>query len=89
MIKGLKNTIIDFIESEEDLEISVPRLAIEEYELIFAELGYELNNDDDDTSTNGWQVDFWYSLINGNKEITLSGSLWHGDDYSLSKDEDE
>lgn len=38
--------------------------------------------------TNGWQIDFWKTYANGDKEIELSGSLYYGE-YKLRKLWDE
>ena len=78
----MRDIIQNFLNiNKEFIPLQVQPLII--YQEILKDFGYEA--DDNDDTTNGWQVDFWYGFINkeGNK-LQLRGSLWHGK-YQLCK----
>jgi hypothetical protein len=47
------------------------------------ELGFEI--DEDEMSTNGWQMDFWVGCSLNEKKYQISGSWYYGE-YKFSKE---
>lgn len=77
----LHKEIKNFIESKKD-NLSIQLYTIQDISDTLELCGYKL----EDQETNGFQVDFWITFINENKnKIILSGSLWYGN-YNLSKE---
>ena len=76
-------TIQEFLDS--DLEsIELPFKPIYGYASDLEELGFNtIINDSlnlDKFETNGWQVDFWWTIKrNNDRQYMLSGSLFYGD----------
>lgn len=82
-----KEEIVAFIEGEET-EISIDfSKGWDQIQELLMPLGYgELEDDDFDDATNGWDVGFWYTWKHDTlANITVSGSL-HTGGFKLNKE---
>lgn len=79
----LKEKIQIFLDSE-DNELNLDFIPLTYYDKVLEELGYECI----DADTNECDVDFWYTYLKDETEVTLDGSLWNGS-FRLIKNYDE
>ena len=92
IIEQITELITDFLNNDKD-SVNLPFLPINEYAITLSELGFStlsnsgstnLMNNGNDWETNGWQVDFWWTIFRDSKKYMLSGSLFYGR-ISISK----
>jgi len=88
----MKDAIKAFLESDEQ-SIELEFKPINEYAEMLSELGFNTkengslnlcNEGGNDWDSNGWQVDFWWTIHRDGKKYTLAGSLFYGQ-IKLSK----
>lgn len=83
-MEDIFNKIKSFLSSDYE-DIGIPMYPISKIDNILEKFGFE---DTQRFETNGWQIDFWKTYANGDREIELSGSLYYGE-YKLRKLWDE
>ena len=98
LIKDEINKLVsEFLTNSEEYEVSLPLLPISEYAEILSELGFStlsesdstnLMDDGNDWDTNGWQVDFWWTIFRNKERFILRGSLFYGG-ITLCKEDEE
>lgn len=89
MISESEKTLLSGFIDCNAISFNVSVLALDNYEKVFKDLGWELEELNGE-ELNGWQVDFWYYFKNSKHDfrIMLHGSLWQGN-YKLTKVDDE
>jgi len=89
----LKILIPEFINSDET-SMELEFKPMNEYCELLSELGFStkknnsinLMDDGNEWDTNGWQVDFWWTIFREGKKYMLAGSMFYGD-IKLSKED--
>ncbi len=89
----MKEAIKAFLEGDKQ-SIELEFKPINEYAEVLSELGFNTkadgslnlcNSGGNEWDTNGWQVDFWWTIHMDEKKFMLSGSLFYGQ-IKLSKE---
>ena len=90
-----KQIIMDFINSEDE-SMDLMFHPLNDFSKVLAEIGFNtqsggsinLAHNGNKWDTNGWQVDFWWTIHREGKKYMIAGSLFYGN-MKLSKDDSE
>ena len=90
--KELKDIIFEWLQTDRKTPLKIPFAELNLYANVLDELGFgtkrdgalNLMHNGNDWDTNGWQVDFWWTITRIDKKYILAGSLWYSKEWTLS-----
>lgn len=97
---AFKSIVMDFVNDDTETSLDIDTNGsvepLIEYANVLHEIGFNTlsggslnleNSGGNKFDTNGWQVDFWWTIHREDKKFMIAGSLFYGK-YKLTKEDD-